>query len=584
MLISGGCGACVVLLSKYDPVLYQVDDFAVSSCLTLLCSINGCSITTTEGLGNIKNGFHPIHERFSGFHASQCGFCTPGMCMSFFSALVNAQKTQRPEPPLGFSKLKVSEAERAIAGNLCRCTGYRPIADACKSFAADVDMEDLGFNSFWRKGDSNEVKISSLPLYNHNDKICTFPEFLKNETRPSLLLDSRRYSWNNPVSLEELQSLLGSVEDGNGTRVKVVVGNTGMGYYKEVESYDKYIDLRYIPELSMIRRDNNGIKIGATVTISKAIEALREYSKGGLYSEGDMVYKKIADHMEKIASGFIRNSASLGGNLVMAQRNHFPSDIATVLLAVGSTVNIMNGLKSEELTLEEFFRRPELDSKSILLSVKIPSWDQITGISSGAKMKLLFETYRAAPRPLGNALPYLNAALMAEVFHCKTSNGIIISSCQFAFGAYGTKHPIRAAKVEEFLTGKMLSVGVLYEAIKLVRGIVVPDDGTSSPAYRASLAVSFLFEFFSHLVEPNPESHDGSVDGYSTLLVKASELKRISNQLDHGKIPTLLSPAKQVVELNRQYHPVGEPIAKSGAALQASGLSYTWFYIMTFLS
>ncbi|CBI24416.3 unnamed protein product, partial [Vitis vinifera] len=417
----GGCGACVVLLSKYDPVLDQVDDFAVSSCLTLLCSINGCSITTTEGLGNIKNGFHPIHERFSGFHASQCGFCTPGMCMSFFSALVNAQKTQRPEPPLGFSKLKVSEAERAIAGNLCRCTGYRPIADACKSFAADVDMEDLGFNSFWRKGDSNEVKISSLPLYNHNDKICTFPEFLKNETRPSLLLDSRRYSWNNPVSLEELQSLLGSVEDGNGTRVKVVVGNTGMGYYKEVESYDKYIDLRYIPELSMIRRDNNGIKIGATVTISKAIEALREYSK--------------------------------------------------VLLAVGSTVNIMN----------------------------------------------------AAPRPLGN----------------------------FAFGAYGTKHPIRAAKVEEFLTGKMLSVGVLYEAIKLVRGIVVPDDGTSSPAYRASLAVSFLFEFFSHLVEPNPESHDGS--------------------LDHGKIPTLLSPAKQVVELNRQYHPVGEPIAKSGAALQASG-------------
>lgn len=567
----GGCGACVVLLSKYDPVLDQVDDFAVSSCLTLLCSINGCSITTTEGLGNIKNGFHPIHERFSGFHASQCGFCTPGMCMSFFSALVNAQKTQRPEPPLGFSKLKVSEAERAIAGNLCRCTGYRPIADACKSFAADVDMEDLGFNSFWRKGDSNEVKISSLPLYNHNDKICTFPEFLKNETRSSLLLDSRRYSWNNPVSLEELQSLLGSVEDGNGTRVKVVVGNTGMGYYKEVESYDKYIDLRYIPELSMIRRDNNGIKIGATVTISKAIEALREYSKGGLYSEGDMVYKKIADHMEKIASGFIRNSASLGGNLVMAQRNHFPSDIATVLLAVGSTVNIMNGLKSEELTLEEFFRRPELDSKSILLSVKIPSWDQITGISSGAKMKLLFETYRAAPRPLGNALPYLNAALMAEVFHCKTSNGIIISSCQFAFGAYGTKHPIRAAKVEEFLTGKMLSVGVLYEAIKLVRGIVVPDDGTSSPAYRASLAVSFLFEFFSHLVEPNPESHDGSVDGYSTLLVKTSELKRISNQLDHGKIPTLLSPAKQVVELNRQYHPVGEPIAKSGAALQASG-------------
>ncbi|RVW19332.1 Benzaldehyde dehydrogenase (NAD(+)) [Vitis vinifera] len=268
----GGCGACVVLLSKYNPVHDQVDDCTVSSCLTLLCSVNGCSITTTEGLGNTKDGFHPIHERFSGFHASQCGFCTPGMCMSLFSALVNAEKTPRPEPPWGFSKLKVSEAETAIAGNLCRCTGYRPIADACKSFAADVDMEDLGFNSFWRKGDSKEVKLSSLPLYNHNDEICTFPQFLKNETRSTLLLDSSRYSWYNPVTIEELQSLLGFVEDGNGTRVKLVVGNTGMGYYKEVESYDKYIDLRHIPEFSTIRRDNTGISIGATITILKLLK------------------------------------------------------------------------------------------------------------------------------------------------------------------------------------------------------------------------------------------------------------------------------------------------------------------------
>ena len=575
LICSGGCGACVVLLSKYNPVLDEVDDFTVSSCLTLVCSVNGCSITTTEGLGNSKDGFHPIHERFSGFHASQCGFCTPGMCMSLFSALVNAEKTLRPEPPTGFSKLKVSEAERAIAGNLCRCTGYRPIADACKSFAVDVDMEDLGLNSFWRQGDGKDAKIRSLPLYNHYDTICTFPEFLKNENRSTLLLDSRRCSWHNPVSLEELQSLMGFVEDENGTQVKVVVGNTSMGYYKEIESYRKYIDLRSIPELSMIRRDDKGINIGATVTISKAIEALREYSKGGFYS-GGMVYKKIADHMEKIASGFIRNSASIGGNLVMAQRKNFPSDLATVLLAVGSTVNIMNGPKSEELTLEEFLRRPELDSKIILLSVKVPAWDQITGISSGTETKLLFETYRAAPRPLGNALPYLNAALMAEVFHGKSSNEIIISSCRFAFGAFGTKHPIRAAKVEEFLTGKLLSVRVLYEAIKLVRGIVVPDDGTSSPAYRVSLAVSFLFKFFSHLVEANPES----VDGYSTLRVKDSETKRISSQLDHCKIPTLLSPAKQVVELNRQYHPVGEPIAKSGAALQASGLLYVLGFLL----
>ncbi|MCI28910.1 abscisic-aldehyde oxidase-like, partial [Trifolium medium] len=69
-MIRCGCGACVVLISKYDPLHNRVDDFTASSCLTLLCSIHGCSITTSEGIGNSKQGFHPIHERFAGFHAS----------------------------------------------------------------------------------------------------------------------------------------------------------------------------------------------------------------------------------------------------------------------------------------------------------------------------------------------------------------------------------------------------------------------------------------------------------------------------------------------------------------------------------
>ena len=156
--------------------------------------------------------------------------------MSLFSALVNVEKTPRPKPPLGFSKFKVSEAEKAISGNLCRCTGYRPIADACKSFTADVDMEDLGLNSFWRKGDSKDMKLSSLPSYKRIGDVCTFPQFLKSENKYSLLLDSCRYSSSSPVSIEELQRFLSSVEDGNGSRVKVVVGNTGLGYYKEVET------------------------------------------------------------------------------------------------------------------------------------------------------------------------------------------------------------------------------------------------------------------------------------------------------------------------------------------------------------
>ncbi|KAL0419431.1 UNVERIFIED_CONTAM: Abscisic-aldehyde oxidase [Sesamum radiatum] len=392
-------------------------------------SINGCSVTTSEGLGNSKDGFHPIHQRFAGFHASQCGFCTPGMCMSLFSALANAEKTNQPQASPGFSKLTVSEAEKAIAGNLCRCTGYRPIADACKSFAADVDMEDLGINSFWNKGDKKEVH----------------------------------------------------------------------------------------PRAFNVQKNN---------------------------------------------SGFIRNSASLGGNLVMAQRKYFPSDIVTLLLAVGSSVSILTGHKHETITMEEFLSRPPLEPKDVLLSVHFHEPTRIDG-SVHTNSKLFFDTYRAAPRPLGNALPYLNAAFLADI-SCDR-NGSLVNNIRLAFGAYGTKHATRARKVEEYLTGKILSLRVLDEAIKLVKGAVVSEEGTSYAAYRSSLAVGFLFEFlnsFSLLCCSSEELSGSVLEGTA---------KSINDKISQTGRPPLLSSAKQVIQSSRDYYPVGEPMPKFGAAIQASG-------------
>nr|XP_027081895.1 indole-3-acetaldehyde oxidase-like isoform X1 [Coffea arabica] len=564
----GGCGACVVVLSKYNPVLDRVEDFSVSSCLTLVCSVDGCSITTSEGLGNSKDGFHPIHERFAGFHASQCGYCTPGMCMSFFSALAKADKTNRPEPPPGFSKLTVSEAEKSIAGNLCRCTGYRPIADACKSFAADVDLEDLGINSFWRKGEPKEVKLRRLPSYTPDVRFNNYPEFLRGRSKSAKSLHFQNNFWYSPTTLEELESLLNS--NATGDDMRIVVGNTGMGYYKELGNYNRYIDLRHVPELSMIRKNHQGIEIGAAVTISKVIEFLKEEGQVNSSSDGKQVFKKIADHMEKIASGFIRNSASIGGNLVMAQRKNFPSDIATVLLAVGSIVSITTGYKHERLTLEEFLARPPMDSRSLLFSVQIPFMEpkgNATSIASDSN--LVFETYRAAPRPLGNALPYLNAAFLAVVSpHVK---GVLINNIQLAFGAYGTKHAIRANKVEDYLFGKILSVNALYEAVKLVKVAVVPDFGTSHAAYRTSLPATFLFQFLSPFINVGAAISGGLSDGFTGSLQEDSS--RICNGSSIGQLTnsTSLSSAKQEVTSSREYYPVGEPMLKSGATIQASG-------------
>ncbi|XP_059314993.1 abscisic-aldehyde oxidase-like [Lycium ferocissimum] len=556
----GGCGACVVLVSKYDSKLKKVEDFSVSSCLTLLCSLNGCSITTSEGLGNTRDGFHSIHERFAGFHASQCGFCTPGMCMSFFSALVNAEKGNKPDPPPGFSKLTSSEAEKAIAGNLCRCTGYRPIADACKTFAADIDIEDLGFNSFWKKGDSKELKVSKLPPYYPTKNFCTYPEFLKSESATNL--DSSKYPWYSPVSIEELRSLLNSYVTENGASFKLVVGNTGTGYYKETQRYDHYVDLRYIPELSIIKSDQTGIEVGATVTISKLISFLKDENKVDLGSYGKLVSQKLAYHIEKIATPFVRNSASVGGNLVMAQKNGFPSDIATLFLGLCASVSLMTSHGLEKLTWEELLWRPPLESRTVLLSVSVP-------FKKDLNSKFLFETYRAAPRPHGNALAYVNAAFQADVSLCQ--NDVLINNIKLAFGAYGTKHATRAKKVEEYLTGKILNVHVLYEALKLVKLEVVPEDGTLHPEYRSSLVVCYVFEFLYPFTDVHSAISGGLLAGINDISVEKVSSSSKDGCISQERKQTLLSSAKQVVESSTEYCPVGKPMKKVGAAMQAAG-------------
>ncbi|KAL6893928.1 hypothetical protein ACP4OV_008026 [Aristida adscensionis] len=542
----GGCGACVVLVSEYDPATDEVTEFSVSSCLTLLHRVDRCSVTTSEGIGNTKDGYHPVQQRLAGFHASQCGFCTPGMCISIFSALVKADKAAgRPDPPAGFSKLTAAEAEKAISGNLCRCTGYRPIVDTCKSFAADVDLEDLGLNCFWKKGDER-ADVSKLPGYSDSaGAVCTFPEFLKSEIKSSLdqangaLVAVSDNGWYHPKSIAELHQLFDSNWFDHNS-VKIVASNTGSGVYKDHDLHNKYIDITGIPELSIVSRTNKGIEIGAVVSIAKAIEVL---------SNENLVFRKIAEHLNKVASPFVRNTATIGGNIIMAQRLQFASDIATVLLATGSTITIQVASKRLCLTLEEFLQQPPCDSRTLLLSTFIPDWG-----SNG----ITFDTFRAAPRPFGNAVSYANSAFLA-----KASSDHLIEDICLAFGAYGVDHAIRARKVEDFLKGKYVSSSVILEAVRLLKKIISPSKGTTHPEYRISLVVSFLFTFLSSLAS---SSNVGAKMDTTTGSIQCSPK-------NHLKVDIIDLPicSRQEMLFTDEHKPVGKPIKKAGAELQASG-------------
>src|SRR5271154_4722896 len=118
----GGCGACTVVVSQVNPTTGKLYHASVNACLAPLVSVDGKHVITIEGIGNTKNP-HPAQQRIAMASGSQCGFCTPGIVMSLYALLRND-----PEP----SELEIEEA---FDGNLCRCTGYRPILDAAQSFS-----------------------------------------------------------------------------------------------------------------------------------------------------------------------------------------------------------------------------------------------------------------------------------------------------------------------------------------------------------------------------------------------------------------------------------------------------------------
>ncbi|KAL6603520.1 hypothetical protein ACP70R_043881 [Stipagrostis hirtigluma subsp. patula] len=493
----------------------------------------------------------------SGFHASQCGFCTPGMCMSIFSSLVNADKSKRPKPPNGFSKLTVSEAEKAFSGNLCRCTGYRPIVDACKSFASNVDLEDLGLNIFWKRSDKNP-DVSKLPSYTLGGGICTFPDFLKSEIKSCLTMlndaniSTSREGWYHPRSIKQYYELINSGLFSES--VKVVVGNTSTGVYKDQDLYKKYIDIGGIPELSNIVKRDTGFEIGAATTISRTIEILLQESESISSPNGSVVFRKLAEHMSKVATPFVRNTASLGGNIVMAQKCPFPSDIATILLGAGATVCLQHVAERIHITLEEFLEQPPLDPTTLVLSIFIPHWIS----DSQAETSLVFETYRAAPRPLGNAVSYVNSAFLGHVSSDELSDTLVLSNLQLAFGAYGSEHAIRARKVEKFLSGKSLTESVVLGAIQLLRETIVPMEGTSHPEYRVSAAVGFLFSFLSPLSK-------GITEPGKPLTISPH------NSADADDACNLPLSSRRETLSSDEYKPIGEPIKKYGVEIQASG-------------
>ncbi|CAM4643635.1 unnamed protein product [Caretta caretta] len=225
----GGCGACTVMISTYEPTSKKIMHYPANSCLLPICSLHGSAVTTVEGVGSKKTRVHPIQERLAKCHGSQCGFCTPGMVMSMYALLRN-----HPDPSM-------EQITAALDGNLCRCTGYRPIIDTYKSFAGEtaccqlrgtgqccLDKEDVCSSS--DKGNQMHSDLCNPEEFQPVDPTQEFifpPELMRmaqEQQKRTLVFHGERTTWISPTNLRELLELKAMYP-----KAPLVVGNTSVG-------------------------------------------------------------------------------------------------------------------------------------------------------------------------------------------------------------------------------------------------------------------------------------------------------------------------------------------------------------------
>ena len=409
----GGCGACTVMLSHYDNSAGEAVHMAINSCLRPLGSLDGMAVTTVEGIGSVKTGVSPVQYRIAADNGTQCGFCTPGFVMTMHSFL--AANSGR--------KVTKKEIENAFNGNLCRCTGYRPILQAMKTFASDWTEED-------EKG-LMTCEVEQLRDVNIKEIEHEFPDELKKKVR-NVHFEYNGCNWYRPLSLEDLFHILS--KHGKSNALQLVSGNT-----YPVEGGDTFIDISQIEALREIKIENNHLIIGAGVTYSQFIRWLDENTAG--LSKEEMVGLQAMRYMaERSAGSIVRNVASFGGNVMRATLDPaFPSDMFTCLYALNTSLKMAAGPSYERSTipLSDFLHDYENQSLPVILFFEVP----LTGKND------YFRTYKIARRH-DNDVAIVNAGLRVRL-----DSGNTVKDVALTFGIKGLS-TFRAKKAEAFLAAK----------------------------------------------------------------------------------------------------------------------------------
>ncbi|XP_048382668.1 xanthine dehydrogenase/oxidase-like isoform X2 [Stegostoma tigrinum] len=513
MCFESACGCCAVLLEYDDPINPGKKIVkSVNSCLYpvgALLSLKNHQVITIEAVSSFKESLHTVQKRLADYHGSQCGFCSPGFVIQMLALLKNNQTPS------------VQEVEDVFDGNVCRCTGYRPILDAMKSFAKDSDPSLQGSLI-----DIEDLKICPMTNQPCDQKFTTGPV----EGGNTLLYAKFGMKWYQPRTLEQLYDIL---EENPKELAKLINGDTSKGVYKGVY-FDVNIDVKGIPELYEVTMGPDGLKVFSNVTLTSLIDYLK------LYSDQSPSYNALAEHLLKIANKSVQNIAGWAGNLMLKwYHREFISDVFVIFEAVGAKLTIGNRNGRETYTPLEFLS-VKMEGK-VILCVEIPK----------LKENEAMNCYKVMPQTQ-NSQPYVSAGFWVQF---KTSSGSkLVKSFSMVYTGISDNF-MHASKTEEFLKGRDITCNeTLQGALATLDKEVIPDDVSplfAKPEYRKSLALGLFYKFFLSLLDESQVSP--------------------RNQSAICPLKRPVSTGKQIFSSREAIYPLTQPIPKLNSYKQACG-------------
>lgn len=376
----GGCGACTVAVARPSHPLKSVP-----SCLTPLASLHGAAVVTVEGISAADGTPHPVAERLAKMGGSQCGFCTPGMVMQIFSTLSKQD---------GGKACGEKDLEQCVNGNICRCTGYRPIIDCAKSFAADTTVK-------------SHID-PSVPLGPY-DAAAADPKI----AFPPSVAPLAGKQWLRPTTVAEAFSAMSS-------GASPIAGGSAAGIYSDLAMASSsaagkvWVDLNGVEELAAISCDGSNVKIGSTVTWNGFTDFMHDLAASGK-APNSQALKEFADRTGSIAGAQVRNLGTIGGNIAIARNKGFLSDWVPPLAALGAKVMVIDKSKrAQEEDLLAFVQNPE-PFAGLIIAVLLPLPPQ----------QVVFKSFRVAKRSR-NAHALVNAGFAASVAGGKLAHVSIV--------------------------------------------------------------------------------------------------------------------------------------------------------------